>query len=389
MLRATLRLAKRGILHLASFTGVDSRVRDSEWRRRRLAVIAYHGVSRRDEHLWNDELYVTPEHLRRRLTFLRAEGYVVLPLREGLERLTAGTLPPRAVALTFDDGFRDFADMALPLLSEFNAHATAFVTTHHAVDGQPVFLLALDYLLWHARAVPARNALLGGARVTLETGDRAARFRTRERVEQQLRGRRATPADRMQLLVEVARALDLDAIQLLGADMMRIMTIETLRALPTSLVDLQLHTHRHRMPAAAEELQRELDDNRRVLGTAIPSERCVDTLCYPSGEHDPASFDLLRAWGVRHALTCLPGLASPLENPLIIRRWTDTMGVSDLMFSAMMSGVATALPSRATIGLPQPAAVPPPRRSAWNRMRGTPSVRSGTTQSVTAKPERE
>lgn len=389
MLRAALRMTKSGILHVASFAGVNARVRDSEWRRRRLAVIAYHGVSRHDEHVWNDELYVTPEHLRRRLAFLRAEGYVVLPLREGLDRLTAGTLPPRAVALTFDDGFRDFADVALPILSAFDAHATAFVTTHHAVDGQPVFLLALDYLLWHARAVPVRNVMLAGASVTLETGDRAARFRTRERVERRLYELHPTSQERLQVLVVIARALGLDAMQLLGTDMMRIMTVETLRALPVSLVDLQLHTHRHRMPSTSDDLVRELDDNSRVLRKAIGPDVRVDTLCYPSGEHDPACFSLLHAWGIRHALTCVPGLASEYQHPLVLRRWTDTMTVSDMMFAAMMSGLATALPSRAIVGLTQPAVVPPQRRSAWNRIRGTPRVRSSTAQSVTTKPERE
>jgi len=40
-----------------------------------------------------------------------------------------GTLPDNAVALTFDDGYRDFYEHAFPLLEEMGLPATLFVTT--------------------------------------------------------------------------------------------------------------------------------------------------------------------------------------------------------------------------------------------------------------------
>jgi hypothetical protein len=72
----------------------------SRWRPRGLLILCYHGFAMDDEHLWNPSLFVTRSHLESRLAFLAAEGYAVLPLAEGLARLSAGTLPPRAVAIT-------------------------------------------------------------------------------------------------------------------------------------------------------------------------------------------------------------------------------------------------------------------------------------------------
>lgn len=53
----------------------------------------------------------------------------VLPLAEAVARLRAGTLPPRAACITFDDGYADNATVALPLLRARGLHATFFIAS--------------------------------------------------------------------------------------------------------------------------------------------------------------------------------------------------------------------------------------------------------------------
>src|SRR4029077_19879262 len=101
-----------------------------------------------DEHEWNEELYIPPVLLRRRLRHLRARGYNILPLAEACDRLGKGTLPPRSVALTFDDGAVDFASRALPILREFDVPATVYLTTYYSDARLPVFDVVLSYVLW-------------------------------------------------------------------------------------------------------------------------------------------------------------------------------------------------------------------------------------------------
>ena len=73
--------------------GLDAASR-SRWRSRRLLILCYHGFAQADEHLWDSSLYVTRGHLESRLEFLAAEGYVVLPLAEGLARSIEGRYTP-------------------------------------------------------------------------------------------------------------------------------------------------------------------------------------------------------------------------------------------------------------------------------------------------------
>ena len=53
----------------------------------------------------------------------------VLPLDEAVRRLKNGTLPQRAMALTFDDGYADNHDVALPILKRHGLPCAFFIAT--------------------------------------------------------------------------------------------------------------------------------------------------------------------------------------------------------------------------------------------------------------------
>ncbi|MBA4282489.1 polysaccharide deacetylase family protein, partial [Ralstonia sp.] len=57
------------------------------------------------------------------------QWFRVLPLEAAVERLRAGDLPARAMAITFDDGYADNHDVALPILQATGLSATFFVAT--------------------------------------------------------------------------------------------------------------------------------------------------------------------------------------------------------------------------------------------------------------------
>lgn len=60
---------------------------------------------------------------------LMAEYFNVLPLSEACERLEDGSLPERAACLTFDDGYADNAEVALPILQRCGLPATFFIAS--------------------------------------------------------------------------------------------------------------------------------------------------------------------------------------------------------------------------------------------------------------------
>jgi peptidoglycan/xylan/chitin deacetylase (PgdA/CDA1 family) len=109
---------------------------------------------------------LSPAAFDEQLHWLREQGYRGLTLgewRTACERRRA--LPGRAVMLTFDDGYRDFAEEALPLLERHGFPATVFVVADavgrtsdwDAAHGEPAPLMSWDEL----RALRVRGAELG------------------------------------------------------------------------------------------------------------------------------------------------------------------------------------------------------------------------------------
>lgn len=94
--------------------------------RARLSVLIFHRVLARPDPLSPDELDAA--RFEKVCAWL-AHWFSVLPLDEAVRRLTTGTLPARALSITFDDGYADNHDVALPILQRHGLSATFFVAT--------------------------------------------------------------------------------------------------------------------------------------------------------------------------------------------------------------------------------------------------------------------
>ncbi len=84
--------------------------------------------------------------LTEQLRFLSARCRV-LPMDDFVDRLRRRCLPPRACTITFDDGFADNADLALPILRRLGLPATFFIASGYVVQGRPYEADALHDVL--------------------------------------------------------------------------------------------------------------------------------------------------------------------------------------------------------------------------------------------------
>jgi len=105
---------------------------------------------------------VSPREFRAQLEYLEREGYTVIPLMDLVEALAAGReLPPRSVAITFDDGYRTLLSGALPELSARGWPFTVFVSTEAIDAGYGGFLSWDD-----VRRLVAAGAAIGNHSVS-------------------------------------------------------------------------------------------------------------------------------------------------------------------------------------------------------------------------------
>jgi len=99
-------------------------------------VLMYHEVAARTDTA--SRLAVPPDAFAAQLAYLQAAGYTTVTMSALAAALAGrGELPGRPVVLTFDDGFADFHETALPLLQRHGFTATVFVTTGWVEDAGP------------------------------------------------------------------------------------------------------------------------------------------------------------------------------------------------------------------------------------------------------------
>ena len=126
-------------------------------------VLMYHEVATRTDTA--SRLAVPPEAFAAQLAHLHDARYQTITMSALASALAGRTgLPERPVVLTFDDGFADFHETALPLLQNYGFTATVFVTTGWIEDAGPAARRRPARMLtWHQVAEVAATGVEIGA----------------------------------------------------------------------------------------------------------------------------------------------------------------------------------------------------------------------------------
>lgn len=240
-------------------------------------------------------MYVAPETFARHLDWLASEFHV-LPLFEIVERLDRGSvLPPAACAITFDDGWRDNLEHALPLLQSRGMPATLF-----AVTGR----IGTRGAFWPDEVM--RRLRAAGRGAARELASRLGAGSDPDPASALLAHLKALPQPRLESALDLIRS----ATPATDEDSRELLDWGELEVLQRGGIDVESHAATHAIltqldPAAAgRELRSSLDALRaRGLGRRR-------LLAYPSGQADARIRELAAEAGYRAALTTENGLAS-------------------------------------------------------------------------------
>ena len=332
-----LRNAKLAALQFLKSAGVFEAVANSNWRRNRLLILCYHGVSLEDEHQWRPALYLPQQILEQRLESLRAMHCSVLPLEEALQRVKARDLPPRSVAVTFDDGTYDFYRQAYPLLTKYEIPVTVYQTTYYSDNPMPVFNLICSYMLWNRRSEKLNPVPELGLNQPMDLSTELGRHRVVRCLVEGAERDNLTGREKNEVAGKLAQALGIDYAALTGTRILQLMNAGEIAEVANAGVDVQLHTHRHRTPEEETLFRREIDENRRRIASI--TNKSPQHFCYPAGAYRQEFVSWLEKNGVLSATTCDAGLVHVGDNPFLLARFVDTTGRTQVEFESWVSGV--------------------------------------------------
>jgi peptidoglycan/xylan/chitin deacetylase (PgdA/CDA1 family) len=282
----------------------------------RLRTLVYHRIesaSVRRSDLAPDLVSATPELFVRHLRHI-ARSYTPVGADELMAALDGKhRLPPGAVLMTFDDGYRDFEDIAWPLLKQFRIPCVLFVCTDYA--SRPDQLFWWD-ALWQILSRTGRDYLLLAPDRRLPLDSERARATAFVQLSKWLKS--LVPAPRASVWQMLVEQLGVKP-QLPGGR--AVLDWQDLHRLADDGLTIAPHGRSHELldrvsPATLElEVRGAREDVRRELGA------CAPLFAYPNGNVDARAIRALQQASYRAAFTTVGGLSSiPGSHPLALRR---------------------------------------------------------------------
>jgi len=280
----------------------------------RLSILNYHRVLSARDPLRPFE--PTAVEFSRKMEVL-ARCFNPLGLAEALTLMQQNKLPKRAVCVTFDDGYADNLQVALPVLQRWRIPATVFVSSGY-IDRNS---------MWNDRVIESVRqwvekgnthldlSLLGlGAHNCTNTDDCLV---TIERLLEKIKY--CSSGERSALVEGIERKVNVSVGSLM-------MSRKELQALYLSGVTIGAHTHTHPILSglSEEDSHFEIATSKRILESWLQAP--VDYFAYPNGRFDKdyglLQQDQVKALGFKAALSTNPGVASEASNIWQLPRFT-------------------------------------------------------------------
>lgn len=260
-----------------------------------LTIVRHHRVfDDREQPLYR--LGVGAWVLREQLRMLAAEDLSPVTVAEGLEHLAHGR--GHRVALTFDDGYRDNLTRALPLLEEYGARATFYLTAGWIEQRTVPWWDAVAHALSLTRRTVLENFAGDPGPIPLAT--RRERVRALDRL---------APHFRVALPERAARVAELrERLGVEATAACELATWDEARALVGTEMEIGAHTmnHPHLTTLSSAEQEREMADSVDLIAARLGIR--PRGLAYPGGDHDAVTIDAARRAGLGYAATTRAGL---------------------------------------------------------------------------------
>ncbi|MDB5847865.1 MAG: polysaccharide deacetylase [Rhodoferax sp.] len=246
----------------------------------------------------------------------------VLPLDTAVQQLKNGTLPERATAITFDDGYADNRTVAQPILTRHGLPCSFFIATDF-LDGGRMWNDTVIEAVRHCRTPELDLSSLQKPDGSGDLGRHAlgSPDARRQAIESILGQIKYLPVAERKTLTE--RIADQAAVTPAN-DLM--MTSQQLRELRAAGMQIGAHTRSHPILAklSADDAHAEIADSRRFLEDVL-GER-VGLFAYPNGkpgtDYIPESVRIVRELGFDAAVSTTKGAADANTDLFQIPRFT-------------------------------------------------------------------
>lgn len=278
----------------------------------RFAILIYHRVRNETDPLTPYDMKA--EQFDWEMRLLR-QYFNVLPLSEAIDALNNHTLPERAVCITFDDGYTDQVEVALPILKKYGHPAAFFIPTGYLNSG----------CMWNDVVTETIRFYYGGeldlAELNLGIHKTSTLDQKREVIARLLVTiKHFHPEKRKEVLDHMRTVIGFDV----ATDLM--MGEDKIRLLSNAGMEIGSHTKMHPILTSLsdDEAANEISESKYILEDII--SKPVRYFAYPNGkpyeDYMPEHVEIVREAGFEAALSTAKGVATTESDRFQLPRFT-------------------------------------------------------------------
>jgi peptidoglycan/xylan/chitin deacetylase (PgdA/CDA1 family) len=266
--------------------------------RQTLTILTFHRVLAQPHPLYPE--WPTQKEFQRKLRWLKSCAEIV-PLAEGLARVRSERGARHLAAITFDDGYKDNLDLALPVLESEKINATFFVTTRY-LEGRLLF----DDLVVRA-FTETRHKYFGDLRLDLPE-------KSIESIQQRRRA-----SDHVLEFLKYLRPLERDLIAVDIADRLALedrsssmLSADGVRALRDAGMEVGSHSHEHPISSTVSDAEFFADTSESFNQLERILSKRPRFFAFPNGivgkDFSPRHSDMVRQLGFEAAFSTTSGV---------------------------------------------------------------------------------
>jgi len=321
------RCMKKTILDCLSLLGILNYLHYKN--RNKVTVLMLHGVMAQNESVkWTPlRQQLLPSELERVLGIL-SKYYHFITIDQCVDLLEGKSVSiNNALLITFDDGYRNTLDYALPICERFNIKPIFFITTGHINSGLPFWFDRLDYAL--QQNIEEKSIIFNylGVQYVFDNSSRQALIDSYKRFRDQCKNTFNNDVDMSQLFTALSEMLESRSGKAL-ADICReddwsaIASWQEIdNAFKQKRIDIGSHTVDHwRIDSLSEnEILEQLVNSKEEIEANL-STKC-HYFCYPNGDYNQLSINLLKQTHYRAAFTTDVGLCKSKDELMTLKRF--------------------------------------------------------------------
>ncbi len=271
------------------------------------AILMFHRVrpGPSDGFAPNAGLEITPRFLDQLLTHLRAQEFDILSIDAALDALRASSRPARPfVVLTFDDGYRDLIEHALPVLDRHRAPFTAYITAGFADHSARLWWIEMEEAL---RRLPCVDVAVGGRSIVRDCTNAEEKSEAFSEIYWAIRD--CGEAQLLDVVAALSAQAGVDTLALTRAACLGWADIAALSRHELATIGAHSLTHPRLAKLNAASARREMAESRDRIAQEIGA--AARHFCYPVGDPTSAGlreFEYAAELGFASAVTTRPGM---------------------------------------------------------------------------------